>query len=1385
MIPILYDKNETAFASNGLGRLRDCISCIVTEERNGIYECDFEYPVDGAHYDLIQVGRIVCVTHDDSDDIQPFDIVGFEKPIDGIVTFHCVHISYRQSYLTVTGSNIQSLADAFTALGNAEPGNPFIYNTNKASTGALVCMDGTPRSVRQVLGGIEGSILDIYGGEYEWNRWTVNLWSARGQYRDFAIRYGLNMLDYNEELDSANCYSSCIPYWTDGTTTIVGDKQTAIGITPSGRELCIPLDVSEKFENQPTKAEVEQMGASVMNGSNPTVPTQNITVSFIRLQDMDEFADYESLLQCKLCDTIKVIFPDYNSSGNFKIVKTVWNVLTDKYDEMELGDLSITLAEALNFSVSGGGGSSGGGGGGTTDYTELNNKPQINSVTLTGNLTSGQIGVANAVHTHTVSQITDFPTLSTVATSGNYNDLSGLPTFATVATSGDYNDLSNTPALATVATSGNYNDLSGLPAFATVATSGNYNDLSNLPALATVATSGNYNDLSNKPTITPNVPYCTCATAAGTKAKTTTIVSGTFTADDLVTGAQVLVKFTYSNTVADPTLKIGSTTAKTIKRYGTTAPSTSAASSWNANSVIMFTYDGTYWQMTDYNNTTYSSMTVAEYEAGTGTTARTITPARLKGAIQHWDAVTSVNSKTGAVTLSASDVGALPDTTTYVSSFNGNTGAVTYTAPVTSVNTKTGAVTLTASDVSAVPTSRKVNNKALSSDITLTASDVGALPDSTTIPSKLSDLTNDLIYDLGTVTVNAGVFSVSTDDVTAITALWNDGYCALKLTVNSKDYYAFKERMITYNTLSFMGFVAVEADITSNIVTTGKTIVGINSSGIGMFAVISDLTGDAVPTYEQDPLFSASAAYGIQSSDITAWNGKQDALVSGTNIKTINNYSILGSGNLDIGGSQPVQEIFIAQYGTTTYSDIYDAYNNNKELFLRYSGTIGSVTVDLLVPNVKYLSNTFVFYMVYGLTQILSFTVTNADAWSYNLESLVPTTRKVNNKALNADITLTASDVGALADTYTAPVSSVNSKTGAVSLAASDVGALANTGGDVTGDVTLKAAAGQPSPSLIFQRGTLSDNYNDWLIQDRAGYLYFDQRGNGSTQWSNMMWIDTTGGVHATKFSGYALADACAKSVDGSISTGSTSVNLPTSQAVASFVEGKGYLTSAPVTSVNGSTGAVTLTAADVGALSTSTTYVSSVNGSSGAVTGIQTTGNLVTSVSSSSTDTQYPSAKCLYNYTKTICQGTGTDSSLSLTNGTITQVPLKSFTYTDQVHISGNASGTDYGIDVLTHGLYKISGSIYYNTTASLTGIGCYVKVGTNGASYANATEIMGALQTASNAQSFSANFPPKVVELQANDRLYFAARSIGANSSIKPNNAATYFTVEFIKAL
>lgn len=128
--------------------------------------------------------------------------------------------------------------------------------------------------------------------------------------------------------------------------------------------------------------------------------------------------------------------------------------------------------------------------------------------------------------------------------------------------------------------------------------------------------------------------YGTCATAQGTAAKV--VVCPEFTASNLVAGTVLYVDFTAANTASNPTLNVNSTGAKVIYRYGTTRPSTSATSSWNAGSIVCMIYDGAAWNIEGWLNTTYSSMTVAEIDAGTGTTARIITPERLKHAVETW-----------------------------------------------------------------------------------------------------------------------------------------------------------------------------------------------------------------------------------------------------------------------------------------------------------------------------------------------------------------------------------------------------------------------------------------------------------------------------------------------------------------------------------------------------------------------------------------------------------------------------------------------------------------------------------------------------------------------------------------------------------------------------
>lgn len=355
MIPILYESTETQFTSNGICRLRSCSEVTVTEERNGLYECDFSYPINGENYNEIQLGRIIAVRHDDTADIQPFDIVEREAEINGIVTFHCVHISYRQAKIVAHGKNITGPSAAFNMFADGLPNNPFSYFTDIISTKPFPLGDDVPRSVREMLGGTEGSVLDTYGGEFEWDKFDVRLWESRGETADFSIRYGVNMTAYNDEMDSLETYSAIIPYWSgqneqNQPVVIWGDMVTNNEVTVSGRTECVPMDFSQDFEEQPTKQQLEDIALEYLENHDPTIPARTIKVEFVQTQDSGSFSEFKRLQKCRLCDSVRVVFPRYGMNGYFKIVKTVFDVLQERYTEMELGTLSTTLAEALGVS---------------------------------------------------------------------------------------------------------------------------------------------------------------------------------------------------------------------------------------------------------------------------------------------------------------------------------------------------------------------------------------------------------------------------------------------------------------------------------------------------------------------------------------------------------------------------------------------------------------------------------------------------------------------------------------------------------------------------------------------------------------------------------------------------------------------------------------------------------------------------------------------------------------------------------------------------------------------------------------------------------------------------------------------------------------------------
>lgn len=345
MIPILYDSAETQFTSNGLGRLKDTISCIVTEERNGIYEVEFDFPISGDKYELIKEGRMIAVTHDETGDIQPFIIYKRTAKIDGIVTFNAYHLSYKLSNIVLKPFTATGITDAMAQIvPNSMNPNPFEFWTDKVVSSPFELDE--PRSVRSLLGGERGSLLDVYGkGEYQFDKWLVRLYLNRGHDSGVTIRYGKNLSDITQEIDASGYYNAVAPYWKgEDEVVTLPDLVTLDNVTEIK---AIPLDLTSSFENAPTEDELKQTARTRLENSTGINVEENIKADFVQLWQTEEYKNYAPLQRVHLCDTVTVIYEKLGVNAKKKVFRTKWNVLLDRYDEIELGDAQTTLADVI------------------------------------------------------------------------------------------------------------------------------------------------------------------------------------------------------------------------------------------------------------------------------------------------------------------------------------------------------------------------------------------------------------------------------------------------------------------------------------------------------------------------------------------------------------------------------------------------------------------------------------------------------------------------------------------------------------------------------------------------------------------------------------------------------------------------------------------------------------------------------------------------------------------------------------------------------------------------------------------------------------------------------------------------------------------------------
>lgn len=326
------------FTTLGLGKLTDCISCEVKEERNGEYELTLTYPMNGVHYNEIVDRSIILAKPNYTDGPQAFRVYQITSSIEGLFEVHAQHLSYDLSGVPVIPFTATSCSDACSGLmANAAIDSPFIIGTTVPTIADFEV--NVPSSVRSWFGGREGSLIDVYGGEWGYDNYRCTLYKDRGADRGVVIRYGKNLLDINQERNISETYTGVLPFWmdTEGGNIVRAGIVNVAG-TFNYRKILV-LDLSSDFEEKPTVAQLTARARQYIAANDIGRPNVNITLDWVQVGELTDRVD--------LCDTVTVIFEKLGIETTAKCISTTWDVLADRYTALEIGDAKANMPSTI------------------------------------------------------------------------------------------------------------------------------------------------------------------------------------------------------------------------------------------------------------------------------------------------------------------------------------------------------------------------------------------------------------------------------------------------------------------------------------------------------------------------------------------------------------------------------------------------------------------------------------------------------------------------------------------------------------------------------------------------------------------------------------------------------------------------------------------------------------------------------------------------------------------------------------------------------------------------------------------------------------------------------------------------------------------------------
>jgi phage minor structural protein len=358
MIPLVYETTSRILSLNSmhyLGRLTGCTECTVEESRNADYTLSASVVKNSECAESAVVQNYIYAKPNPTDEAQFFEIyeVVEKNNVLSIKAKHIKHNCYNNILAAgETSAQLYSPAEAYENL-DALFDNNYVFSsdiTNRKSINlgyTQVCTLG------DFLGGLEGSLLDLFGGEYKWNNFNVSLLKNRGQKRAYSLKWGDNISSYEKTQSSETTISHVCAYAT------VYDEF-------SKQDIQIIADPYEIFEqkSKTNKLSVYPVPDKLVDGITVNSSTGDgyefvkntcriAATAYIGGDKLGEIksnikVDVEAVLddmqQFNLCDTVTVILSD-SIAAESKIVKTTYDTLRERYKQLELGSFKTKLSD--------------------------------------------------------------------------------------------------------------------------------------------------------------------------------------------------------------------------------------------------------------------------------------------------------------------------------------------------------------------------------------------------------------------------------------------------------------------------------------------------------------------------------------------------------------------------------------------------------------------------------------------------------------------------------------------------------------------------------------------------------------------------------------------------------------------------------------------------------------------------------------------------------------------------------------------------------------------------------------------------------------------------------------------------------------------------------